>query len=125
VARKLTDRDQTDKLIADIIGNARHHAHGMVGPARSIYDLMISMIDFGRDTVEVFERNGKLARTTWVTVSGTRMVFSYNYDRRCIVLKLNGSKGKELASFDWDEKKDQTVEKLSKALKDLGVSCKP
>ena len=123
MGKKLVDRDQTDSFIKGVIVAAQHHANGMVGPVHEIYEFMIGLIDFQLDTVMAYERNGELARATWVTLKDKRMVFSYNYPRRCILMKAGSSQGNEIASFDWNESKILTLGKLSMALRQLGIAC--
>ncbi len=95
----------------------------MVGPVNSIYSRMIELIDFERDAVDVFERNGEIARTTWVTLQGKRMVFTYSYPKRRILLKPENLRRDELANFAWNESKDQTLDSLNSALREMGITC--
>ena len=95
----------------------------MVGPVNSIYARMIELVDFERDAVDVFERNGEIARTTWITLQGHRMVFTYSYAKKQILLKPENLRRDEIASFAWNEPKDRTLESLDSALRKMGIKC--
>jgi hypothetical protein len=112
MSKRLESRSETDDFLAKVLVAAGHHAPGMVGPVRTIYEYVMGQIDFGRDLVEVYERNGDIARTAWVTIRGSRRVFSYSYPRRCILARAHTLRGSELATFAWNEGKDLTVAKL-------------
>ncbi len=84
---------------------------------------MIELIDFERDVVEVFERNGEIARTTWVTLQGHRMVFTYSYSKKRILLKPENVRRNEVVSFGWNESKNQTLNSLNSALRQMGIKC--
>ena len=123
MARQLTDRTQTDSYIEQVKNDAGHHAEGMIHPALNIYELMIALIDFSKDKVEVIERNGEIKRSVWVTVKGIKIYFTYSYDRKVIVMRKRSNRGNELAEFLWNEKKPETDYKLKEALRGIGVQC--
>lgn len=54
----------------------------------------------GIDKIEVYERNGNLGRSCWVTINGNRYYFVYNYDTYQIDLKKHGKQGVTIHSFD-------------------------
>ena len=123
MARKLKSKSETDDFILNVMKAVKHHAPGMHGPVETIYARMIELIDFNSDVVEVYERNGELARTTWVTLQGQRMVFTYDYDGKCLLLKRDNLRGDTKARFNWNEKKKITTSSLIAALQNMGVSC--
>ena len=122
MARKLVDRNATDAFIVRVLERASH-ALGMHGPVKTIYAQMIKLIDFEKDTVEVFERNGEIARTTWVTLQGCRMVFTYDYPGKRLLLKPDTVRRDPEASFYWNEPRDTTVISLEGALRKMGIKC--
>lgn len=121
MARHLSDKRQTDAFIATVLKAAEHHAQGMVGPVKTLYAAVIARIDFAADRVEVFERDGQTARTTWLTLKRRRMVFTYNYKEKCIFLREQSLRGQIRAKFYWNEKKGDTEAAFSAALKALGI----
>ncbi|ABC90768.1 hypothetical protein RHE_CH01983 [Rhizobium etli CFN 42] len=82
MARHLRSDKDIDKFIAKALSNA----------VRALLNLAI-------DKVEVYERNGQLARTCWVTIRGRRYVFTYNYRSGQIDLKVGSLQGAHRFSF--------------------------
>ncbi|AKI03193.1 hypothetical protein IMCC20628_04523 [Hoeflea sp. IMCC20628] len=79
MARRLTTDSQIDQFISRVIGEANHHAPQVVTVIKPLSDAVRRRLNLLIDRVEVYERNGKLARTCWVTVEGNRYVFRYDY----------------------------------------------
>ncbi|KXJ53744.1 MAG: hypothetical protein AXW12_13675 [Thalassospira sp. Nap_22] len=69
-------------------------------------DKVLSRFDLQRDKFSVYERNGNLARTCWVTLSGKRYAFSYNYSSKMIELKKKTLQGELIESFNNDSSDD-------------------
>ncbi|MCF6316588.1 MAG: hypothetical protein L3J30_09960 [Marinosulfonomonas sp.] len=114
MARKLNSKTETDKEFNRIEKEAGHHAIHLNPMLRDLYDYVISRINFGRDQIEMYERNGNLARTTWVTHRGKRYVFTYDYDNKCVDLRDYSIKGTTLESFDGSEDSKGLDSKLKK-----------
>jgi len=112
MAKKLTSKAETDKEFNRIESEARHHAKHLNPMLRNIYNYVIACTDFKRDKVELYERNGNLARTTWVTYRGKRYVFTYNYKARCVDLREGSLKGQTKRQFDGSEAPGLVVSKL-------------
>lgn len=51
------------------------------------------------------------------------MVFTYSYPKRRILLKPENLRRDELANFAWNESKDQTLDSLNSALREMGITC--
>ncbi|CBJ36053.1 hypothetical protein [Ralstonia solanacearum] len=100
MARNLRTNAQIDRYIDQLITAAAHHALGVQSVIQPLSDEVRKKLQLGSDKIEVYERNGKIARTCWVTISSKRNVFTYNYDTGKIDLKAGGLQGHTIYSFD-------------------------
>lgn len=100
MARNLRTKAQIDKYIDQVIEAAKHHAAGVKNVIQPLSDEVRKNLQLGPDKIEVYERNGKIARTCWVTLNGKRNVFTYNYNTEKIDLKAGGLQGHTIHSFD-------------------------
>lgn len=100
MARRLTTDPEIDQFISKVIGEANHHASQVEAIIQPLSDAVRSRLNLLIDRVEVYERNGKLARTCWVTVGGNRYVFTYDYQTFKIQLKDKGTQGTIRYQFD-------------------------
>jgi hypothetical protein len=100
MARNLPTDADIDAFIAKVILEAQHHAPWVAQIIQPLSDEVRRRLVLGPDTVEVYERNGNLARTCWVTLSGNRYVFTYDYGGRKIDLKDRTLRGRLIQSFD-------------------------
>lgn len=111
MARKLNTDDDIDAFIDafidKVIDEARHHAGAVQNVIQPLSDTVRERIDISHDTVEVYERNGNLARTCWVTIEGRRYVFSYNYGEGRIDLRDRSTRGKLRHHFDNESSQDE------------------
>ncbi len=99
MARQLTTNPQIDKFIAQVICQATHHAPHVVSAISLLEVEVRKRLVLGVDKIEVYERNGVLARTCWVTLGGNRYVFTYNYTTHKIDLKDKSLQGALIYSF--------------------------
>ena len=102
MARRLRTNAQIDNFIAKIIDEASHHAPRVAAIIQPLADAVRSRLDLSTDRIEVYERNGRLARTCWVTVSDRRYAFSYNYQDVSIDLREKSVQGKIQYQFNND-----------------------
>ncbi|MBK3340015.1 hypothetical protein [Burkholderia pseudomallei] len=100
MARNLRTNAQIDKYIDQVIEAAKHHAAGVKNVIQPLSDEVRKNLQLGPDKVEVYERNGKIARTCWVTINGKRNVFTYDYKAGRIDLKEGGLQGRTIHSFE-------------------------
>jgi len=100
MARRLRTDLQIDTFIDRVINEAIHHAPNVAMIIQPLSDAVRRRIDLSIDRVEVYERNGRLARTCWVTISNNRYAFSYNYNAGKIDLRERGIQGQILYQFD-------------------------
>jgi hypothetical protein len=100
VARRLKTNIEIDSFITKVIGEANHHAPSVASVIMPLSQAVRARLNLGVDKVEVYERNGNLARTCWVTINGNRYAFKYNYQNRKIDLKRHGLQGALITSFD-------------------------
>ncbi|PHR62337.1 MAG: hypothetical protein COA47_04530 [Robiginitomaculum sp.] len=100
MARQLKTNTKIDDFIAKVINEAHHHASAVERVIKPLSDEVRNRLDLSVDTIAVYERNGQLARTCWVVLSGKRYVFSYNYSKKQIVLRDHTLRGRERFSFD-------------------------
>lgn len=100
MARKLHNDVEIDDFIAKVIGEALHHAPEVSQIIQPLSDAVRARLRLTRDDVSVYERNGNLARTCWVTRAGRRYVFTYNYTTKQIDLRSGTLRGTLVASFD-------------------------
>ncbi|PCD78141.1 hypothetical protein [Pseudothioclava arenosa] len=100
MARKLTTNQEIDAFIAKVIGEAHHHGGNVEHVIQPLSDEVRQRLNLKLDKVEVYERNGNLARTCWVTLQGSRYVFTYNYKTKQIDLRDHSIHGAWRFSFD-------------------------
>ena len=100
MARNLTNKDEIDNFVSVVIDEAIHHASGVARAVPRLAEIVLSRFDFSKDKFSVYERKGNLARTCWVTLSGKRYAFSYNYSTKMIELKEHSIQGDLIASFN-------------------------
>lgn len=101
MARKLTTNQEIDDFIARVISAAqRPHGYNVRNVIHPLSQEVRKRLVLGRDEIEVLERNGKLARTCWVTLNGARYVFSYDPNKRVIQLKPRSIQASPQATFD-------------------------
>ncbi|WP_458792299.1 hypothetical protein [Yoonia sp. MH D7] len=100
MARKLTTDQEIDAFIAKVLGEARHHGGNVRHVIQPLSDEVRKRLNLNLDKVEVYERNGNLARTCWVTLQGTRYAFSYNYQTQKIELRDRSTQGAVRFEFD-------------------------
>jgi len=100
MARRLTTDDEIDVFIGKIIDEAQHHASDVVGIIMPLSQVVRERLNLARDSIEVYERNGKLARTCWITLAGNRYVFSYHYAEKKIDLRERSLQGRSIYQFD-------------------------
>jgi hypothetical protein len=100
MARHLKTRKAIDDYVAYVDTQATHHAPEVRDIVVPLADAVLARLNLVADRVEVFERDGKIARTCWVTLAGNRYVFSYDYAKSQIVLRDRSIQGAELFRFD-------------------------
>lgn len=100
MARKLTTDQEIDDFIKKVIEAAQHHGRNVEHVIKPLSDEVRQRLNLQPDKVEVWERNGKLARTCWVTLQGARYVFSFNYKSKKIELRQHSTQGAVLFDFD-------------------------
>jgi integron cassette protein len=101
MARKLTTDHEIDAFILRVIGEAqRPHGRGVCHVIQPLSDEVRKRLNLKIDMVEVYERNGNLARTCWVTIQGARYVFSFNSGTRMIELRDHSLQGAKRFEFD-------------------------
>lgn len=100
MARRLRTNPQIDNYIQTVIRQAAHHAPNVDQMILPLSNAVRAQLNLQVDRVEVYERNGQIARTCWVTVSGNRYAFSYNYGASVIELRRGGIQGSVIFQFD-------------------------
>ncbi|MCY1220227.1 Integron cassette protein [compost metagenome] len=99
MARRLTTNGQIDSYIASVITEANHHApqvEHVIQPLASAVRARLGP----NDTIDVYERNGVVARTCWVRIAGARYCFSYDYTNHVIDLRERSLQGNLRFAFD-------------------------
>jgi hypothetical protein len=114
MARQLKTNTEIDAFITRVIGEANHHGANVNSIIKPLSDEVRNRLNLGIDRVEVYERNGKLARTCWVTLEGKRHVFSYNYHTQKIELRSKTLQGAVLFEFDNNTTQADIVREVAK-----------
>ena len=99
MARRLTTSKQIDSYVASVIDAAKHHApqvEKVILPLSNGVRARLGPLDL----IEVYERNGVVARTCWVRIAGNRYCFSYDYTTHVINLRDRGLQGNLRFTFD-------------------------
>jgi hypothetical protein len=100
VARRLTTNPQIDAYLQKVIADAQHHAQNVQHVIMPLSQAVRARINLAVDTVEVWQRSGKIGRSCWVTIGGNRYCFSYNYRAGVIDLRNNSTQGNIIFQFD-------------------------
>lgn len=100
MARHLETDSQIDDFIDKVVAEAVHHGGAVAAVITPLSTAVRARLNLATDKVEVYERNGNLARTCWVTLNRKRYVFTYNYKNRKIDLRANSLRGTVLFSFN-------------------------
>jgi hypothetical protein len=103
MAISLTTLPQINAYVAKVISEAQHHAAPVAAVIPPLAAAVIARLNLAIDDVSIYQRNGKLARTCWVTFGGTpsrRWVFSYNYAQQKIDLRQHSVQGPTVFQFD-------------------------
>ena len=72
MARHLRTNIEIDNFITKVIAEANHHAPNVGAIIMPLSSAVRARLNLAVDKVEVYERNGNLARTCWVTIGGNR-----------------------------------------------------
>ena len=99
MARRLTTNAQIDDYVASVIVAANHHAPQVEHVIQPLANAVRARLGPG-DTIDVYERNGVVARTCWVRIAGKRYCFSYDYTNYVIDLRDNSLQGNLRFAFD-------------------------
>lgn len=102
MARELTTDKQIEEYVRALVEYASHNAPHVASIITPLAAAVRCRLAPGRDRLEVYTRNGNLARSCWVTLCGYRYALSYNYDKRMIDLREGGLQGAVLFQFDND-----------------------
>mgnify|MGYP003122940380 CR=1 FL=1 len=100
MAKPLTTTQEVDDFVIGVRQQAAHHASEVEKVLEPLKKAVLQRLNLARDTVEVYERNGQVARATWVTLNGARYVFTYNYDAKKIDLRDRTLRGPSRFQFD-------------------------
>lgn len=99
MARRLMTSSQIDNYVASVIADANHHAPQVQHVMQPLADAVRARLG-PNDAIEVYERNGVVARTCWVRIAGERYCFSYDYTNHVIDLRDRGLQGNRRFAFD-------------------------
>lgn len=100
MARRLPTVAHINAYVAAVTTAATHHAPNVEHAIGPLARAVVQRLNLPIDNVSVYERNGQLARTCWVTIGGNRYVFTYNYSSHEIDLRQHSTQGQLLFSFD-------------------------
>ncbi len=100
MARRLRTNPQIDSFIQAVLGQAMHHGGNVAHVILPLSNAVRARLNLQVDRVDVYERNGNLARTCWVTVNGNRYAFSYGYGASVIELRQGSIQGPVIFQFD-------------------------
>ena len=78
---------------------ANHHAGNVERVIQPLANAVRARLG-PNDTIDVYERNGVIARTCWVRIAGNRYCFSFDYTNRVINLLESGLQGRLIFAFD-------------------------
>ena len=106
MARNLKSINEINSFISTVVEEAEHHASGVARVVPRLAEKVLNRFDCETDTFSVYERNGNLARTCWVTLTGKRYAFSYNYSSKMIELKKKTLQGDLIERFNNDSSED-------------------
>jgi len=117
MARKLRSIEEINDFVASVTDAAEHHAPKVKRAVSLLAEAVLAQLDFPRDSVvEVYERNGQIARTCWVSRGHQRWVFSYNYRDEAIDLRQRSTQGLTLCQFDDDTDRAKLFEQIERLM---------
>jgi hypothetical protein len=111
MARRLTTDQEINAFINSVLNEAQHHAPGVAAIIQPLSDNVRAHLNLAIDRIDVYERNGQIARTCWVTINGNRYAFSYNYDDEAIDLREGSIQGPTKYQFNNDTT-DQEIQNI-------------
>ena len=111
--RELMTDAEIDEYVARIVEAAHHHGHDVNRVILPLATAVRGRLKRPGDQVYVYERNGKLGRTCWVTIDDHRHVFSYSYADKQIVLRSR-LRGETKARFDNDTSPEELTEQIDR-----------
>ena len=115
MARRLNTERQIDRYIDNIANEARHHAQAVQDAIWPLAKAVRLKLNLGTDKIEIYERNGNLARTCWVTIGGRRCAFSYDYPSQKIVIRDRSLQGRVIFQCD----NSTAVRAITRAINDI------
>jgi hypothetical protein len=99
MARNLTTQNEIREYVDTVTIAARHHAPNVENIIPELETAVLNRLNLSVDKIKVYERNGNLARTCWITFASKRYAFSYSYATDEIELKQDSLQGVLIATF--------------------------
>lgn len=101
MAIKINNLQDLNNYITKVI-EAADHAPNIASTIPYLQQTVLSRFIWGNHNykIEIYSRNGNMARTCWLTLNNKRYVFTYNYTNQKIDLKMKSLQGNLIADFD-------------------------
>lgn len=102
MAIKLNNLQDLNNYIAEVIAAAVDHSPNIKNTIPFLKQTVLFRFIWGSNSykIEIYSRNGNMARTCWLTLNNKRYVFTYNYTNKKIDLKFKSLQGNLIADFD-------------------------
>ncbi len=99
MARNISTINEIKQYVAKVTVAASHHAPNVQHVIPLLENEVLERLKLPTDKFQVYERNGNLARTCWITFATNRYAFSYNYQTQMIELKQGSLQGQLIQDF--------------------------
>jgi hypothetical protein len=113
MAKKINSNKELDEYIQNIQKEADCHAPKVKEIIRPLSSYIRKEIDHKNNFIEVYEREGNIARACWITLNKRRLFFKYNYETQEIFMKNRSQQGNLITQFDNSDDDQSIKQKLS------------
>jgi Integron cassette protein VCH_CASS1 chain len=94
---QIADIDRLQEYLEGVLSRADHHANNVSEIALSLVGSIIWRKDAA--PIQVMDHNGKLKNALWVSINGSKYVFSYSHEEGAIQIRKETLRGNVVHSL--------------------------